>query len=48
MIKSHSQSANYVFALTGWGQKTLHKNEDGLIGAELDPLSDHVHKLTNS
>ena len=31
--------------LTGWGQDVVDKDEDGLLGAELDPFPDDVHEL---
>jgi hypothetical protein len=44
---------NWVFqpnttAPTCWWQHILHKDEDGLLGTQLDPLADHVHKLPDS
>lgn len=31
--------------LTSRGKHVLHENEDGLLGAQLYPLADDVHKL---
>lgn len=32
----------------GWGQDLVHKDEDGLLGRQLDAFADHVHELADS
>lgn len=46
MHLAHNSSSCLWF--TCWWKDIVHENEDSLLGAQLDPLPNDVHKLTHS